>query len=146
MCQIVAGPQFQNSTLKCCFLTLHRALKIVECYLKNGKKIKIGACFRGECLLRVFYKSENKEKLKAKFLFFLWPGQKEFCLFWGKTKLQKFTFFQIFVLVIVLWSKRKIFANFWERKNIHLVSMIYWKWTFAFGLQAYTYLDRFANF
>ena len=36
LCQIVIGPQFQNFTLKCCFLTWCRASANLDCY--HGQK------------------------------------------------------------------------------------------------------------
>ena len=40
LCQIVSGPQFQNFTLKCCFLTWRWAPKNVDFYPKVAKKKK----------------------------------------------------------------------------------------------------------
>ena len=36
LCQIVMGPQFQNFTLKCCFLAWHRVSENFDCYPKIG--------------------------------------------------------------------------------------------------------------
>ena len=71
------------------------------------KKTLFGACPGGECI--PWYVEKLNMKWHSKNLFFLRPGEKQFCPFWGP-KIIFFFILQIFFLAVV--SKRKIFANF----------------------------------
>ena len=61
LCQIFIGTQFQNLASNCCFLTWRRQFCLLP---KNGHNTLLELLW--------FFK-----------LFFLWPGQKQFCPFWG---------------------------------------------------------------
>ena len=56
--KIVIGPQFQNFTLKCCFLTWHKVSENFDSHPKMGQNNLFynvfGACVRGECLFGFF--------------------------------------------------------------------------------------------
>ena len=54
--------------------------------------------------------------------------QKPVCPFWENKKVLNKFYFRIFFLVIVLWRKKKIFANFRNKKFIFKVHVIFWKW------------------
>ena len=55
-----------------------------------------------------------KLKINSDKFVFLWPGQKQCCSFWVTKKTDIFLF-RIFLWSIVLWSKRKVFANFQKK-------------------------------
>ena len=90
--QIVIGPRVQNFTLKC-FLTWHSASEYmyIDCYTKMGqqkwlhKRVWTLKPAPGGNVFLNFCKAKNEEKLKTFFLFFHWPGQKQFAV-WGKLK------------------------------------------------------------
>ena len=63
--QIGIGPEFQNFTLKYCFLNWRRASENFDCYPKMGKQILFklfGACASGECHF-LFFKAKSRVKL-----------------------------------------------------------------------------------
>ena len=100
LCQIVTGPQFQNFTLKCCFLIWRRAAENADCYPKMGlfKKMFLEPAPGGSVLFD-FFKAKNVEKLY--FFIFACQSQKPVCPFWGLTIkcLNNFKFEFSFLLV-----------------------------------------------
>ena len=69
----------------------------------------------------VCLKDTNEEKLEK--LFFLWSSKKQICPFWRPIKIE----LSIFFLVIVLWSKRKVFTNF-QKRIFNLRSLWFFNW------------------
>ena len=98
--------------------------KITNICIKNIYK----ACAGGGGDFLVFLNAKSKEKLKK--LFWLWPGQNQCCpCLTPKTKQKKNSDF----LPIVLWSEKKVLANFQQQK-IRLIKTlpnfkIFRKWT-----------------
>ena len=74
----------------------------------------------------VCFEAKNEEKLNKILLFPLTRSKN--CPFWGITKIQKIIKFRIFFMAIVLWSKKKKFANFQTKIFIFKVPVIFWKW------------------
>ena len=89
LCQIFMGPQFQNFTLKCCFLAWHRVSENFGCYPKMGNFFLK--------FLKVAPEAKNEEKLNF-FIYFSFVQVKNY-------------------FASVHWCKWQEFANF--RKNIH---------------------------
>ena len=84
-----AGPQFQNFTLKYCFLTWHNPSENFYCYIKNIFFYKLfEACALKDVSL-IFFKANNEEN---KQIVFHWPAQKQFCHFGGLKKCFKNVF------------------------------------------------------
>ena len=97
--EIVLGPQLQNCTLLCCFLTWCRESEDLDYYPKKETKI----FFR-------FIKS--KEKVPKKSFVFLWPGQNQFALFWGPQKSLQFFNFKFSIWRLFFEAIRRYLQNF----------------------------------
>ena len=89
--QVVIWPQFQNFTLKCCFLACRRASENADCYPKPEMGQKkyfhvFEACARGNVFFGflTFFKSKNEETPKLIFIYFsLVPVKNPFTHFGG---------------------------------------------------------------
>ena len=94
----------------------------VKYYPKMGK-IKNGIYYSFLSLNKICSLVSLKAKIKDLLkIVFHWPGQKQICSFWG-LKFVLFIKFQILFLVIVLYSKRYVFANFPQKYSFLLRSL-----------------------
>ena len=99
-----------------------RASESFDYYPKMGK-IKNGIYYSFLSLNKIFSLVSLKAKIKDLLkIVFHWPGQKQICSFWG-LKFVLFIKFQILFLVIVLYSKRYVFANFPQKYSFLLRSL-----------------------
>ena len=93
------GPQFQNVTLKCCFLSWRRAAEIFDCLKTFFKPAPHVGMYSLICL-KLIRREPKKSFGSVSF------AQNRFLIF----NLKK-------LLAIVLSSKKKIFANFQQQQK-----------------------------
>ena len=95
LCQIVTGPQFQNFTLKCCFLAWRRTSENFDCYPKMAEILfyltfLIKGCTWSKMCFIVCLKAKNERNSKI-FRFLLCPSQKRL-----KILISNFSFLGVF--------------------------------------------------
>ena len=104
----------------------HRVSENNACNPKISKKLV--TIFEGCTWNKIYFYSLFKSYKWRKTIYFLWPGQKQFCPSWGsKAKYLKtinfFPFWQFFFEVLYKEDIKKIYIYF-------KVPVIFWKWQF----------------